>query len=221
MDVAEMSDIPEVSAPVQWMRGWNKHLNSILKASDEDLLSQPIGHVTQQLSRALFVADVEPEGMDVLEIACGDGRTSCHMAKLGCKVQAFDAIPTALEVSRRRAELMEVSENTIFELSTMEEFQLESYDIVIALQCIQYLFDEAISKLKEIRDSIRPGGFVAYSGNIPPHFETEPKIRFINPNELKEIFDGWTVHSYGTEETLLKPDDLRGYVWLVARKSTN
>ncbi|MBD3408469.1 MAG: methyltransferase domain-containing protein [Candidatus Lokiarchaeota archaeon] len=213
-----MTDRQEVSAPEKWMSGWNKYLSLMLESTDEELLSKPLGHVGQQLIRAFSVVNNNPDEMQILEFACGDGTTACALAKIGCKVEAFDALPIAIEVSKRKAKLMGVDDKIDFEIATMEKYPLKKYDVIVALQCIQYLFENAIPKLEEIRDSIRPGGFIAYSGNILPHFNTEPRIRFITSNELKKVFEEWTFHCFGTEENLLKSDDLRGYVWLVARK---
>lgn len=52
------------------------------------------------------------------------------------------------------------------------------------------------------------------------NYDTDPSMTFINEKELREIFEGWTLLSVGQDERLLRPGDLRGYVWLVARKPT-
>jgi len=39
-----------------------------------------------------------------------------------------------------------------------------------------------------------------------------------NPIELKEIFKDWTMLNFGTDQRLLRPGDMRGYVWVVAMK---
>ena len=158
--------------------------------------------------------------MSVLELGCGDGSVACYLAKIGCQVVAVDALVSAIAVAQRRSKLLKLEGKVEFRLDDMDGWPLEpeSYDVVIALQCLQYLFDRTIPRLKEAIAAVKPGGFFVYSGNILPHMETDPPIRFVTEEELKSELDGWTFHGFGTEERILKPGDLRGYVWTVARK---
>ncbi|NHJ03466.1 MAG: class I SAM-dependent methyltransferase [Candidatus Heimdallarchaeota archaeon] len=216
--MTEQKEWLEVPALDQWMTGWDNYHKKLLERPVEKLkefvfMNPAVQVVGEQLYNSA-------KGLKVLELACGDGRAACFLAKLGCDVYAIDALKSAIEITKKRAEAFEVSERINAEQKNIDGWELEpeSFDVIIATQCLQYLFDRALPRLKEIADAIKPGGFVAYSGNILPHYETEPTMRFITEKELREIFDGWTFYSFGHDLRLLRPNDLRGYIWVSAQK---
>ncbi|MGY5879160.1 MAG: class I SAM-dependent methyltransferase [Candidatus Thorarchaeota archaeon] len=209
-----------VTAPKKWMDGWDKIYSRMLSASDDDLSQIDVGPRIQQLEHALAITESNTKNMSVLELGCGDGSVACYLAKIGCQVTAVDALASAIAVAQRKAKILKLKDSVEFRLDDMDGWPLEpeSYDVVIALQCLQYLFDRTIPRMREAIAAVKPGGFFVYSGNILPHMETDPSIRFVTEEELKSELKGWTFHGFGIEERLLKPSDLRGYVWAVARK---
>lgn len=210
----------KVSVPKKWMDGWDKIYSQMLSASDDELSRIDVGPRIQQLEHALAITESDTQSMRILELGCGDGSVACYLAKIGCNVVAIDALVSAIAVAQRRSKLLKLEDKVEFRLDDMDGWPLkpESYDVVIALQCLQYLFDRTIPRLREAIAAVKPGGFFVYSGNILPHMETDPPIRFVTEEELKAELDGWTYHGFGTEERMIKLDDLRGYVWTVARK---
>ncbi|TFH10043.1 MAG: class I SAM-dependent methyltransferase [Candidatus Thorarchaeota archaeon] len=209
-----------VTAPKKWMDGWDKIYSRMLSASDDDLSRLDVGPRIQQLEHALAITESDTQNMNILELGCGDGAVACYLAKIGCQVTAVDALASAIAVAQRRSKILKLDEKVKFRLDDMDGWSIvpESFDVVIALQCLQYLFDRTIPRMREAIAGVKPGGFFVYSGNILPHNETDPPIRFVNEEELKSELEGWTLHGFGTEERILKPGDLRGYVWTVARK---
>lgn len=208
----------EVVAPEKWMNGWDNYYKKMLEQADEKLAEfLGISHPVQNLARHLFGKEISLQAID---LACGDGTTACFLAKIGCKVDAIDALQSAIELTQKRAEVLGFTDKVSVEKKDIDGWEIPAnkYDIVIATQCMQYLFDRAIPRLKEIAEAIKPGGFIVYSGNIEPHFKIEPPMRFIIKEELLEIFKDWTLYSLGTDEILLRPGDLRGYIWIVAKK---
>jgi len=208
----------EVPAPDKWMTGWDNYFKKLLDGPDEALTDMiGIYHPVQMAHRVLHE---NSKDLTALDIACGSGENACLLAKQGYNVTAIDALPSALEVTEKRAKLMKVTDKVHAELKNMDGWDIEpeSYDVIIATQCLQYLFKRAVPRLKDLANAIKPGGILVYSGNIPPHFDTDPPIKFIYPIELKEIFKDWTMINFGTDERLIRPDDLRGYVWAVAVK---
>ena len=210
----------EVVAPKKWMNGWDKIYSQMSNLTETELANLEIIHCVQQLEHALAITETKTEELETLELGCGDGHAACYLAKLGSHVVAIDALASAISVAKQRASVLGLSNMIEFRLDDMDGWSIKpnSYDVVIAIQCLQYLFDRTILRFREILDAIRPGGFLVYSGNTLPHFETDPPIRFITPEELKRELQGWKVHAFGTEERLIHPNDLRGYVWAVARK---
>ena len=102
----------------------------------------------------------------------------------------------------------------------MEPFEVkpESYDVISAIQCLQYLYDGALPKMLELLEAVKPGGYFLYGGNVKPHFKTEPPLRFITMTEVKQALKGWKIYSMAKEVRLVHPKDRRGYIWVVAQK---
>ena len=208
----------DVPAPDKWMTGWDNYFKKLLRQSDEELTDlTAVYHPVQMVARMLHG---NKEELTALDLACGTGETSCFLAKIGCKVTAIDALPSAIEITKKRAELLKIPDKVDAKVKNIDGWGIdpESYDIIIATQCLQYLFKRAVPRLREFATAIKPGGILVYSGNIPPHFDTDPPMKFIYPIELKEIFNGWTMINIGTDERLMRPGDLRGFAWIVAMK---
>jgi len=208
----------DVPAPEKWMTGWDNYHKKILEGKDEFL--EDLTFITPPVQVIGMSIYGKGKGLQALDLGCGDGRYACFLGKMGCNVLAVDALESAVEITNKRAKILGLDNQVKSELVNIQDMLLkpESYDIIIAMQILQYLFDSAVPKLKELATAIKPGGFLAYSGNIEPHFETDPPMRFITEKELRNIFDGWTLLSVGQDERLLRPGDLRGYVWIVAQK---
>ncbi|NHK31783.1 MAG: class I SAM-dependent methyltransferase [Asgard group archaeon] len=216
--MTDEKDWLEISTPDQWMTGWDNYHKKMLELPEEKLkFLAYIAHPVQVVGSNIMS---KASDMNVLELGCGDGRYACFLAKLGCIVYAIDAGKSAVELTKKRAKALEVEDNLTVELRDMDNWDIpkNEYDVIIAVQVLQYLFDRAVPRLKEIAQAVKPGGYVCYCGNILPHFETDPPMRFIVKDELEEIFKGWTFYSFGQDKRLLRPNDLRGYLWIVAQK---
>ncbi len=209
-----------VAAPEKWMNGWDSLYKRMLDASDEELLEIEVGRPVQQLMHAFQITETNLDGLKVLELASGDGSVGCYLGKLGCIVDCVGALTSAVAVANHKIKLLGLENTVHVKLEDIDGWTIESaeYDVIIVLQSLQYLFERTIPRLQEILSAIKPGGFIVYSGNILPHFETDPPIRFITKDELRKELTGWTLHCFGGDEAIIKPNDLRGYVWTVARK---
>jgi 2-polyprenyl-3-methyl-5-hydroxy-6-metoxy-1,4-benzoquinol methylase len=215
----------DVNTPDKWMTGWDNVISKLLnepKENFQDLMFinyavQVVGRLVQRKSKE------KKTHFKALDLACGSGRTTCFLAKLGCQVHAVDALDSAVKVTKKRAEALGISANVTIEQKNIDgwEFKNDYYDIIIATQCLQYLFERAKPRLQEIANAIKTEGLVCYSGNIPPHFKTEPPLGFIYENDLKEIFNGWTIHVFGQDQRLIRLGDRRGYIWMVAEKTND
>ncbi|MGY5854825.1 MAG: class I SAM-dependent methyltransferase [Candidatus Thorarchaeota archaeon] len=217
--MSDLEDI-DVAVPRKWMDGWDNLYKRRLELSDEELVDIEANPPIQQLMHALGITSTDSADLDILELACGDGEYACCLGRLGSKVTGIEALASAIEVARKRARIMALESQVQFLIDDIDQYPLksETYDIVIALQCLQYLFDRAIPRLREIMDAVKPGGFLVYSGNILPHKETDPPIRFITEDEIKSELDGWTLHSVGRVDAIFRFGDFRGYLWVVAQK---
>ena len=204
--------------PDKYMDGWN----NIYKKQAEGPLNELPPHYVHYALQELyfFTLDQDKNGKNALDLATGDGRYACFLAQLGYDVTATEILPSALDITRKRAEALGVFNKMNIILSDMETQELRpcSYDVVSAIQCLQYLYDKALPKFYELLEVVKPGGFLLYGGNVKPHFKTEPPVRFITMKELRYALKDWTIFSIAREERIIKPGDKRGYVWVVAQK---
>jgi SAM-dependent methyltransferase len=206
----------QTETPEQWMEGWSKLYRQQSELSDEELKHL---HPSYPVQLLLGVADVD--GLNALEFASGNGDNAFSLYRAGCRVTGFDASADSLSLITRRAALLGTDPNRFrVSLGDMLDFPFEQdeYDIILTNQCLQYLFDRALVKFREIARKIKPGGWFVYSGNILPHKATEKPIRFITAEEIKAILADWEFHSFGTDEILIRENDLRGFIHFVARK---
>ncbi len=209
-----------VTTPEKWMNGWDNIYKKMLEANDDELftlnVSRPISHLIHSLQ---FLGKTLTD-IKALELASGDGRVATFLAKNKINVTCIEALPNAIRLGKRISKIHKVNDRIKFHLGDIGSWPIpvDEYDIIITLQCLQYLFNDAISRLEDILSKIKPGGFFVYSGNILPHFETDPPIRFITQEELESALENWNIHMIGSDKALLKKDDVRGYVWVVAQK---
>ena len=209
------------SVPDKYMNGWDGVYKKQIERELSELPHSYIHYALQEFM--LFTQGQEHEGKRALDLGTGDGRYACFLAQLGFDVDAVDLLPSSIEITEKRAEALGVTKKINLHLTDMETFPLksESYDVVSVIQCLQYLYDSANSKLIELMDAIKPGGFLLYGGNVKPHFKTEPPLRFITMTELKEYLKSWKIYSIAKEVRLVRPKDKRGYVWVVAQKPSS
>lgn len=88
-------------------------------------------------------ASLQP-GDRVLELGCGDGSLSCHLAEQGFEVTGVDISPGMIEEAQRKAAAQEVTVR--FELADGDQFRVnEPYDAVISFMSafFTYLEDPA------------------------------------------------------------------------------
>ena len=204
--------------PDKYMDGWDKLYKKQAEGPLNELPSHYVHYALQELY--FFTIEQDKKGKKALDLATGDGRYACFLAQLGYDVTATEILPSAIDITRKRAEALGVGDkmNVIHADMNIYEFKSCSFDVVSAIQCLQYLFDKALPKLYELLEIVKPGGFLLYSGNVRPHFKTEPPIRFITMKELRQALKDWTIYSIAREERIIRPGDKRGYVWVVAQK---
>ncbi len=105
----------------------------------------------------------------------------------------MDILQSSIDLTIKRAEALNVSNMMTIIEGDMDKFPLkpESYDVISAIQCLQYLFDRALPRMYELLTAIKPGGYFLYGGNVKPHFKTIPPVRFITLKELRQALKGW------------------------------
>jgi SAM-dependent methyltransferase len=110
------------------------------------------GHMIRRL-------EAEP-GMRILELGCGDGEISLHLARLGCEIVAVDIEPGYLEIIQRKAERLDIPIKTVCG-SFLEGVELGPFDRVFFYQAFHHAL--AHQELVEAFDRIlSPDGFAVF-----------------------------------------------------------
>jgi tellurite methyltransferase len=142
-----------------------------------------------QLERA---AALFQEPGDALDVGAGAGRDAKHLLRLGWRVTAVDASPSAAEALRS----LPGQRNLRVLVSAAENFAPATYDLVNAQYSLPFIardhFDETVRRL---RDSVRPGGVMAATffgtsdeWNVPDSQQT-----FSTRSDIERLFAGWDV----------------------------
>jgi SAM-dependent methyltransferase len=124
-------------------------------------------------------------GLDVADVACGEGYGSDVLARRAASVVGIDANPEAHEHARLRY----VRQNLRFDRDMVETWRAP-VDAVVFLQTIEHVQD-AGAVLEHFRSYLRPGG-VAYV--------TTPNVRTLAPEGAERSGNPWHVHEYTAEE---------------------
>jgi SAM-dependent methyltransferase len=142
-----------------------------------------------------------------LDLACGAGRNSLHLAALGWHVTAVDASPNALRILRQRAAGLPIET----QLADLEagHFTIEpsGYDLICDILYLQR------SLFPEIREGVRLGGVVAAEVLLA---DGGPHRFALEPGELRAEFAGWKILYYSESAP---PSQTRATARIIARNA--
>ena len=124
-----------------------------------------------------------------LDLACGAGRNSLYLARLGWRVVAVDAAPTAIKFVKERSAADGLAIDARVADLEAGAFAIEpaGYDLICDFLYLQR------DLFPQIREGVKPGGvFVAEI-----HLRDQNRHRFVlEPGELRAQFAGWKVLYY-------------------------
>jgi len=129
-------------------------------------LSIPDERADQQTDFVVSALELAP-GARVLDLACGHGRHSARLARLGFDVTGLDVSASSLELARETEPAAEYVEGDMRELP----FEGASFDAAINLfTAFGYFEDEADDQrvLNEVARVLRPGGAFLIDTLNPP-----------------------------------------------------
>jgi 2-polyprenyl-3-methyl-5-hydroxy-6-metoxy-1,4-benzoquinol methylase len=138
--------------------------------------------------RHLFVYEwiaARVAGLDVIDMACGEGYGADVLARAARTVVGVDANPEAHEHSRLRY----VRSNLSFARDLVETYEGEA-DAISFLQTIEHV-EAPGDVLEHFKSLLRPGG-TAYIST--------PNVRTLAPKGAERSGNPWHVHEYRAEE---------------------
>jgi len=139
--------------------------------------------VTDPSPLLVEIAGLLPPGR-ALDVACGTGRHTLHLARLGWQVTAVDISPDNIRQLRAAAEPGLAIDAIVADLEA-HEFTIEpnAYDLI----CDFYYLQRDL--FAQIREGVRPGGAVAAAILLTGRFALES-------GELRTLFKGWKILYY-------------------------
>jgi len=207
--------------PDKYMEEWNNLLKKQMEKPLNELSLQHIHYAPLEFS--FHARNEEKSGKKALELGAGDGVDAYFLAQLGYNITTIDLLQSSVDITKKRAKAVGLEDKVKAKLGDMKDFRVEpeSYEVIAAIQCSQFLYDEAPAKLYELIEGVKPGGWLLYGGNIEPHLPTEPPPRFITIEELRNALKGCEIHTIVWTERLISPENKIGYVWIAAQKTNN
>ena len=107
------------------------------------------------------------DGLNCLDIGCGGGILSEKLKRLGANVTGIDASKSSIDIAKEHAKKSRLEINykcitTSELLEIKEEKALNKFDLVIASEVIEHVYDRKIF-LSDISNLCRPGGLVIFT----------------------------------------------------------
>jgi ubiquinone/menaquinone biosynthesis C-methylase UbiE len=136
---------------------WEKEYETGTLVSKDD---QPQAFMKRYIRRFTFMSGKEPSEWRVLDLGCGTGRNSNHLASLGADVVGVELAKNALDLAQKRADEMGVKVNYIHQ-SIGEPLPLEdnSFDMILDITSSNSLNEaEREIYIKEAARLLKPGG---------------------------------------------------------------
>jgi cyclopropane fatty-acyl-phospholipid synthase-like methyltransferase len=138
----------------EWQR-WNSTF-----AGEQYYYGDEAGPVARRTVR--YAKPLLPSGARALDAGCGEGQDLAYLAEQGYRATGFEFTPEGarkarqlLEERRLRAEVVEC------DLRTLN--RTERYDVVIAINVLQFLGKDAPDCLGALMEIVRPGGVIGLS----------------------------------------------------------
>ena len=107
------------------------------------------------------------DGLNCLDIGCGGGILSEKLRRLGANVTGIDASKSSIDIAKEHAKKSRLEINykcitTSELLEIKEEKALNKFDLVIASEVIEHVYDRRIF-LSDISNLCRPGGLIIFT----------------------------------------------------------
>jgi SAM-dependent methyltransferase len=129
-----------------------------LAASYARWRASTLGRITDALEERLLIRLLdEPDGMDVLDVGCGDGRLAARLAGAGAKVTGVDDDPDAIRAASRRTHEGSGSLRFLPTDARALPFAEAAFDRVVAVAVLCFIPD-AGRALAEMVRVLRPDG---------------------------------------------------------------
>lgn len=138
---------------------WGPHIHHGLWTAEESTERAQL-QLTETLAR---LARIPAEGCDLLDVGCGMGGSSIHLArKFACQVTGVTLSPVQRWWAATSSWLQGARSRTKFVAQDAErlDFPAASFDVLWSIECTEHLFDKQ-AFFRRAANWLRPGGRVA------------------------------------------------------------
>lgn len=110
------------------------------------------------------------KGQNVLDIGCGTGALTLKAAKKGANGKGIDLNAGMLEIAKKHASEMNLSQNTEFcemGIAELEHIGPQAYDVIMSGLCFSELSEDEISyTLRQAKRILKPGGILLIADEV-------------------------------------------------------
>jgi ubiquinone/menaquinone biosynthesis C-methylase UbiE len=151
---------------------------------------------TRALEQPMFLDLLpDPNGLRVLDLGCGLGQLSYHLARAGAsEVVAIDISSTMLEQARRERSHPRIN----YRVQAIEDVQFEPrcFDLIVSSLALHYVADYR-GLVKRMATWLAPGGVLVYSTEHPTYTARLPGDGWIVDGRGQRV--GWQIDNYFEE----------------------
>ncbi|MGA2831890.1 MAG: class I SAM-dependent methyltransferase [Terracidiphilus sp.] len=145
-----------------------------------------------------FLAMLPPvDGLDGLDVGCGEGSNTRKLAQRGARMRAVDIAPTFIRHARETEEAEPLGIDFHVGDGMALPYDNDSFDFATAFMSLMDMPDQGLA-LRELHRVLRPGGFLQFSilhpCFAPPHRkvlrEEDGSVRSVEIRDYFEEMDG-------------------------------
>lgn len=168
---------------------WGRHIHhGLWEAGESPSVAQ------QRLTETLAsLAKIEP-GNFVLDVGCGMGGSTMHLARQGCDVTGVTLSPVQRRLCASESWFRGLSKRTRFRCADAEtlEFPDNTFDVVWSIECTEHLFDKP-AFFRKAAGWIKPGGRIAICAWLAGDRTDAEAVQ-----RVKDVCEGFLCPSLGT-----------------------
>ncbi|MCC2670349.1 MAG: family transcriptional regulator [Armatimonadetes bacterium] len=160
-------------------------------------------------------------GATALDAGCGEGQDLRYLLGLGYDATGVEFTPHGAEKARRLTAELGTGRVVEQDLRSFVEQPQEPYDLVIAVNSIQFLGADASDCLGRLMDLVKPRGVLGLSlfAREPDEPEVSGTVWFTTLNELLLRFRGWQpLEAANLWQWNVTTNHPQPFVTLIARK---
>lgn len=162
----------------------------------------------------------DPRELTLLEIGCGIGRMTRHLARIFGKVHGVDVSEEMIERGRARLADLDNVELSANDGATLSLFPDAVFDVAFSFIVFQHIpfKDVVLGYIRETHRVLKPGGTFKFQvqGTVSPTWMSAPKDTWLGVTVPEEDVDG-LARELGCE-VLAKSGQGTQYAWYTLRK---